>query len=91
VLDTNNNYQAKFLDLAVSEGFMAEMSVDDLPPGTTREDLGLSSLNVILLIANYIEQNAGDVEFDPAWVDSLADVEGIASVLRRIDDVCAKL
>jgi hypothetical protein len=90
MLEDENNYREKFLNFAISEGFLSSVSADDVARSSTRDDLGLSSLNVILLIVNYLKQNSRDVTLDPEWVASLDDVDGIISVMREIDELCAQ-
>jgi hypothetical protein len=87
VLAAERDYRETFLELAFSEGLLDRMPVENLEAGTSRADLGISSLNVIALIANYLETSAPGVTLDPKWVPALDDVEGIAWVLREIDQL----
>jgi hypothetical protein len=87
VLAAKRDYKETFLELATSEGLLKGVGVEDLKIDTTRDDLGITSLAVILLIANHLQATAPGVEMNPAWVPSLEGVEGIASVLREIDDL----
>jgi len=79
------DYRQRLFDLAVSEGLFSDATVDDLRPDTPRGAVGLTSLNVILIIAKYLEQSAGDIAFDPAWVASLETIGGIVAVMENID------
>ena len=59
-----------------SQEFMTSMiSVDLLRQSSTREQLGITSLDVILLVANYMETKGLDgSSFRPAWVVRLDQV-----------------
>jgi hypothetical protein len=51
-----------------------------------RTDLGISSLEVILLVANYMSLRGADTAgFKPEWVVQLDDIAGIVLVMREID------
>lgn len=52
----------------------------------SRADLGISSLEVIVLVANYMGLRGVDTAgFKPEWVSQLDDIAGILSVMREID------
>lgn len=51
-----------------------------------RTDLGITSLEVIMLVANYMSLRAVDTGgFKPEWVTQLDDIAGIVLVMREID------
>jgi hypothetical protein len=51
-----------------------------------RSDIGLSSLEVILLLVGYMEQRGLDTgDFSPDWVEFLDTVPGIIHVMALID------
>lgn len=52
----------------------------------TRDELGISSLNMILVLVNYIKERAdGSIEIRPEWVSCLDEVDGILTVIDEID------
>jgi hypothetical protein len=69
-----------------SQDFIDSVTVDALSTAKTRNDLGISSLSVILLVANYMDSAglAGD-DFNPEWIEKLDVVDGIVSIFREID------
>ncbi|MCK7624972.1 hypothetical protein MUU72_17975 [Streptomyces sp. RS10V-4] len=76
----------KFADFLATQPAAAGVTYDDVARAKTREELGISSLNMILIIANYIkEHTGGTVTLKPEWVSRLNDVEGIVAVFREID------
>jgi hypothetical protein len=85
-----DNYRQRLFDLAVTESLLLNTTVDEIRPDRPRGDLGLTSLNVILLIAKYLEQSAGDMMFDPQWVASLETIGGIITVMQKIDALSAE-
>ncbi|HEX6667578.1 MAG TPA: hypothetical protein VF081_13395 [Solirubrobacterales bacterium] len=87
MLTAERDYRETFLELATAEGLLEGVGIEDIERDTTRDDLGITSLNVIMLIANHLQASAPDVELNPAWVPELEGVEGIASVLRKIDEL----
>ncbi|MGQ4485686.1 hypothetical protein LRE75_30960 [Streptomyces sp. 372A] len=81
--------RAKFADFLATQTMTAGITREDVERATTREELGISSLNIILLLVNYIKEETNDsVQLRPEWVSRLGDVEGIVSVVREID-ACA--
>ena len=75
----------RLLDFLKTQPETAHLTEEQVVPEATREELGIGSLAVILLVNNYIQANAPGVMIDPAWVPRLNDVAGIASVLDEID------
>ncbi|KUL37334.1 hypothetical protein ADL22_21945 [Streptomyces sp. NRRL F-4489] len=76
----------KVADFLATQPAAAEVTYDDLTRAKTREELGISSLNMILILVNYLkEHTGGTVALKPEWVSRLNDVEGILSVFREID------
>lgn len=68
-----------------------DLSYDDLARSTTRAELGIGSLDMLILVAGYIETVAnGAVALQPEWVPLLDDVPGIRSVLVDIDAAAAQ-
>jgi hypothetical protein len=83
--DADCDYRQLLLALGVAEGLFSGVTVADIAQHETRCDLGLTSLNVILLIARYLDEASGDVTFDPGWVAELETVDGIIAVMQSID------
>jgi hypothetical protein len=75
-----------FVDFLESSDLAPSLTCQDVSQCRTRAELGISSLNILLLIANYIETNAGGaITLQPEWVPRLDEVEGILSVIAEID------
>jgi hypothetical protein len=84
-----DEYVQKFVDFVNTQNVTGELRMADVAQTRSREELGISSLNIILIVANYIKQSAnGGLAFRPEWVARLDDVDGIVSVLREIDASC---
>jgi hypothetical protein len=82
-----DEYLKKFVDFLGTQDVGRDLTYDDIAQARTRDELGISSLNIILVVANYIkEQAGGEVTFKPEWVAKLDDVDGILSVMREIDE-----
>lgn len=75
-----------FVDFATAQGLAPGLTYDDVAQSKTRAELDISSLNVIILIASYIdEKTGGSLALQPEWVPRLDEVEGILSVISEID------
>ncbi|GAA3151796.1 hypothetical protein GCM10010521_44380 [Streptomyces rameus] len=82
-----DDYLHKLADFLRTQPMTSELTYEDLARATSREELGISSLNIILVLVNYIKEHADNsVTLKPEWVSRLNDVDGIVSVLREIDD-----
>lgn len=76
----------RFCSFLGTQEHLERIELDALKAASTRDQLGITSLGVILLIANYMEASGvPNDDFDPDWIGRLDDVEGIFSVLREID------
>jgi hypothetical protein len=83
---TTEDYVAKFVDCVHSQGLGLDLSVDDVKPDMRRAELGISSLEVIVVVAAYIAAGPdSSLQVAPEWVPRLDDVAGILSVLEEID------
>jgi hypothetical protein len=81
-----DGYRHKFAEFLTTEEMADGLTYEQIMTAQTRQDLGISSLNMILVLTHYIEKYAnGAVVIQPEWVSLLDDVDGIASVLREID------
>jgi hypothetical protein len=81
-----DDYRRKLADFLATQPMTSDITYEQVAAARSREDLGISSLNMVLVLSNYIEERTDDtVTLRPEWVSRLADVDGIASVLREID------
>jgi hypothetical protein len=85
---STENYRRKFAEFLALQPGMTDLTTEQIIQAQSREELGITSLNMILVLMNYIEKYAdGNVTIRPEWVSSLDNVDGITSVLREIDAV----
>ncbi|MEV5886568.1 hypothetical protein AB0L74_28355 [Streptomyces sp. NPDC052020] len=83
---SSDEYRRKLAEFLRTQPMTAEVTYEDLVKAGSREELGISSLDIILVIVNYIKERANDsVELRPEWVSRLHDVDGIISVIQEID------
>lgn len=80
------DYLAAFTDLVVAQKL--DIAMTDVTAESTRKELGIGSLDVIMLILKYIGDR--QVELRPEWVSELETVAGICTVFRRIDQAAAE-
>lgn len=84
-MDTDD-YRTKLAEFLVADGAAGDLTYEQIVSAQTRQELGISSLNIIVVLSRYIDEHAnGSVAIRPEWVSRLDDVDGIASVLREID------
>ena len=63
-----------------------EIELDTVRTARKRDELGITSLGIIMLVANYMEaQGVPNAEFNPDWINDFETVDGILSVMRAID------
>ncbi len=68
-----------------AQDHLANVRLEDLEGASRREQLGITSLGVIMLVANYMEAHGvSHAGFNPDWVNKLDSIEGIISVFRDI-------
>lgn len=87
VLGDTDEYRHKLAGFLTAQGLVGEVTYEQVASARSRADLGLTSLHVILVMANYTSEHAPDVAFRPEWVARLEDVEGIVAVMREIDSL----
>ncbi len=81
-----DDYRRKFADFLVTQPITSDITYDQVVRAQSRDELGISSLNMVLVLVNYISEYTNDtVTLRPEWVSRLDDVDGIVSVLREID------
>jgi hypothetical protein len=83
------DYLAKLKDFIGRQDYLKNVQTDSLSAGSKRSDLGITSLDVIMIVANYMESSGGNGTFHPDWISKLDDVGGIIEVLREIDAIPA--
>jgi hypothetical protein len=81
-----DDYRRKLAEFLATQPVTSDVTYEQVVQAQTREDLGISSLNMILVLLTYISEYTNDtVTLRPEWVTRLVDVNGIVSVLREID------
>ncbi len=81
-----DDYRRRFAEFLATQPMTSDITYDQVVQAKSREELGISSLNMILVLVNYINEYTNDtVTLRPEWVSRLGDVDGIVSVLREID------
>jgi hypothetical protein len=81
-----DDYRRKLADFLATQPETTDITYEQVVRAQTREELGISSLNMVLVLVNYISEYTKDtVTLDPKWVSHLDDVDGIVSVFREID------
>jgi hypothetical protein len=84
-MDTDD-YRRTFAEFLATQPVTSDVTYEQVAEARTREDLGISSLNMIQLLVNYIEERTNNtVTLRPEWVSRLTDMDGIVAVLREID------
>lgn len=85
-----DDYVTKLVEAAAGADLGIELSAEDVRGATARQELGISSLGVILVVATYLRTaTGGGMTVRPEWVARLDDVEGILAVLEEIDHLAA--
>jgi uncharacterized protein YjbI with pentapeptide repeats len=81
-----DDYRHKFAEFLSTQPVGGDLSYERIVRAQTRQELGISSLNMIMVLLNYIKKYTnGGITVRPEWVLRLNDVDGIISVLREID------
>ncbi|MEU8507387.1 hypothetical protein AB0C40_22190 [Streptomyces brevispora] len=83
---STDDYRRKFADFLAKQSMTSAVSYEQVARAKTRDELGISSLNMVLVLVNYIDEYTDNtVTMRPEWVSRLGDIDGILSVLREID------
>jgi len=83
---TDTEGYAELCAFMKTQDYLGPIELDALKGAKKRDELGITSLGVIMLVANYMESiGVSNGEFNPDWIERLDDVAGIVSVLREID------
>jgi len=86
-----DDYRHKFAEFLSTQPAGADLTYEQIVGAQSRQELGISSLTMIVLLMNYIKKYTnGGVAVRPEWVPRLNDIDGIASVLREIDASAAE-
>ena len=79
-----DDYRHKFAEFLATQSMTSGITYQQVAKARTRDELGISSLNMVLILVNYINKYTNDtVTMRPEWVLRLNDIDGILSVLRR--------
>ena len=80
------DYRRVLADFLATQPATKEVTYEQVAAARTRDDLGISSLNMIMVLVEYIKVRTNDtVALQPEWVSKLTDMDGIISVLHAID------
>ncbi|WP_329612697.1 hypothetical protein OG244_04810 [Streptomyces brevispora] len=83
---STDDYRRKFADFLAKQSMTSAVSYEQVARAKTRDELGISSLNMVLVLVNYIDEYTDNtVTMRPEWVSRLGDIDGILAVLREID------
>lgn len=82
-----DDYRMKLHAFLKTQDYMPnEIGLEPLRTACKRDELGITSLGIIMLVANYMEANGvPNAEFNPDWINDFETVDGILSVMRAID------
>ena len=81
-----DDYRRKFAEFLAKQPMTSDITYEKVVRAESREELGISSLNMIMVLVNYIDEYTNNtVTLRPEWVSRLGDIDGIVSVLREID------
>ncbi len=82
-----DDYRQKFAEFLTTQAAGDGLSCEQIVQADSRKELGISSLNMIVVLLNYIKKHTNSgITVRPEWVLRLNDVDGIISVLREIDE-----
>lgn len=85
------DYTVKLHEILCAQYNMRTLQLDTLRAARKCEEIGLTSLGTIMLVATYLEaRGLPDAMFDPDWISDFDTVDGILLVLRIIDQKAAK-
>jgi hypothetical protein len=86
-MEEREEYLTKLCAFLKTQDYVqSEIGIEALRAARRRDEIGITSLGVIMLVANYMEQSGiPNVEFNPDWIEHFDYVDGIVSTLREID------
>lgn len=81
-----DDYRQRLAEILATQPFGDGLTYEQVVRARSRQELGISSLNMIIVLMNYIKKYTdGTITVRPEWVPRLNDIDGIVSVLREID------
>lgn len=82
-----NEYDlVKLYTFLQTQTYLSGIDMERVRNARRREDLGISSLTVIVLVSNYLESvGLSASRLEPEWLPRLDEISGIISVFREID------
>ena len=81
-----NAHLKRFVKFAAKRDPNLALKVEGLQGAERTRDLGISSLKMIMILAEYmIVYGSPGLAFRPEWVASLDDLDGLAGVLEEIE------
>lgn len=84
-MDTDD-YRRKLADFLAKQPMTSDITYEQVVGAKTRDELGINSLNMVMVLVNYINEYTNNtVTMRPEWVSRLGSIDGIVSVLREID------
>jgi hypothetical protein len=85
-MSADDDARRRFAEFLATQPMTSDITYEQVARAQTREELGISSLNMVLVLVNYIKVYTNDtVTLRPEWVSHLGDIDGIVAVLREID------
>ena len=76
----------KLAEFLATQPMTGDITHEQVARAQSRDELGITSLNMIMILLNYIHEYTNDtVTLRPEWVSRLGDIDGIVSVLHEID------
>jgi hypothetical protein len=84
-MTTTDDYRHTFTEFLTTQPAAAHLTPDQITNAHTREELGISSLNMIIIMMNYLNHHTnGTITIRPEWVPQLNDLDGITAILKEI-------
>jgi hypothetical protein len=84
-------YLSKIADFIGSQSYLQAVGADMLKRSSMTQELGITSLGAIALIASYMNSRGlSDSDLNPEWVPSLYKVDGLVAVFREIDSLASR-
>lgn len=83
---SDDDYRRKLAEFLATQPMTSDITYEQVVRAESRDELGISSLNMIMVLVHYIDEYTNNtVTLRPEWVSRLGAVDGIISVLREID------
>ncbi|BCJ44512.1 hypothetical protein GCM10010168_13250 [Actinoplanes ianthinogenes] len=85
---TTDDHRQRFAEILATQPVGDGITYEQVLRAQSRQDLGISSLNMIIVLMNYIKKYTdGTIAVRPEWVPRLNDIDDIVAVLREIDAI----